>query len=124
MNTEIKINKSMVSRAIISKIQEERDPKNIYAKHVKGFKSPEKLKLKGNDEDYTPDIEVEYEDETHLYEIELEQSHHTDKWRLFTLYAKNKRGNLFLVIPDYLKPFIKKQIAENNINAGILFFET
>lgn len=116
--------KTMVTRAVISKIEEEENPQIIKAKHVKGYDSPNKVSIKGNNEGYTPDIAVVYDNSTTVYEIELNKSVSVDKWEALSLYARKNNGNLYLVIPDYLKGPIKEKIAEKDINAGVIYFDT
>lgn len=118
------IDKTMVSRAIVTKIKEDRDPLNIQAKHIKGFGMPEKVKIKGNEDGYTPDIAAVYDKETHIYEIELSKDLTTDKWQLLSMYAKRNNGNFYLVVPDYLREPVKKELDSKDINAGIIYFNT
>lgn len=118
------IDKTMVTRAVISKIEEEDNPQKIKAKHVVGYDSPNKVSIKGNDEGYTPDIAVVYDNSTTVYEIELNKSVSVDKWRALSLYARKNNGNLYLVVPDYLKEPITEKITEKEINAGVIYFNT
>lgn len=118
------IDKTIVTRAVISKIQEEREPTKIQAKHVLGYESPSKITLKGSDDEYVPDIAAIYNKSMSIYEIELNDNIQIEKWRLLSLYAKKNKGNLYLIIPDYLKEPIKEEIKKNNINAGVLVFQT
>jgi hypothetical protein len=116
--------KSSVERAIIAKLQEERNPEKIKAQHVLGFDTPIKLKTQGDQEiSHIPDIEVNYENETHLYDIVLDKKEATGRWKLLSQYARKNNGNLYLVVPEKIKDAIKKSISENDINAGILFFQ-
>lgn len=126
-NTEMMeqaIDKSMVTRAVISKIEEETKPNKIKAKHVKGYDSPAKISSKEKNEEYVPDITAFYDTTTTIYEIELKEELSVDKWRLLSLYAKKNNGNLFLVVPDYLKDNVKREIKDKDINAGIIYFNT
>ncbi|HBH49536.1 MAG TPA: hypothetical protein DDX98_12890, partial [Bacteroidales bacterium] len=72
---------------------------------------------------HIPDIEVSYENETHLYDIVLDKKEATGRWKLLSQYARKNNGNLYLVVPEKIKDAIKKSISENDINAGILFFQ-
>lgn len=118
------IDKTLITRAIISKIQDETKPLKIQAKHVLGFDSPNKISLKGQDEGFVPDIAVIYEKKTIVYEIELNKTMPVDKWHLLSLFARKHNGSLYLVVPEYLKNPIKKEISENEINAGVIVFQT
>ena len=118
------INKVMVTRAVISKIEEDKKPKEIKAQHIVGYDNPDKIAIKGKAEGYTPDIAAVSDHETSIYEIELERNISIDKWRTFSLYARKKNGNLFLVVPDYMKETVKKEITDSKIKAGVIFFDT
>jgi hypothetical protein len=91
------IDKTMVSRAVISKIENEMKPAEIRAKHVLGFESPHRVSLKGNEKEYIPDIAAIYDKSMSVYEIELNKNIEVEKWRLLSLYAKNNKGNLYHV---------------------------
>ncbi len=118
------IDKTMVSRAVISKLENEMKPAKIKAKHVLGFESPNKISFESKEPEYIPDIAAIYDESMSFYEIELNKNIQVEKWRLLSLYAKKNKGNLYLVVPDYLKETIKEEIEENNINAGVLVFQT
>jgi hypothetical protein len=124
MFNEKLLNKSVISRAVISFINEEEAPDVLHAKHIKDYESPRKVKLKGKDFGFTPDIAVYYKNVANFYEIELKKPKTSVKWRLFSLYARNNNGNLFIVVPDYLKDDIKKEVEDKDINADVLFFQT
>ncbi len=124
MNRKRIIDKTMVARAVISKIQDETKPEVIKAKHIKEYDMPSKISIKGENNGYIPDIAISFKEKTHVYEIELDKKMATEKWRLLSLYAKKNNGNLYLVVPDYLKEDIKKEIQDNNINAGLIYFNT
>ncbi|MFO7657966.1 MAG: hypothetical protein R6W78_12965 [Bacteroidales bacterium] len=118
------IDKTMVTRAIISKIQDERKPKKIKTNHVIGYDSPNKISIKGRNKEYVPDIAAVFDNSISVYEIELNKTMPFEKWRLLSLYARENNGNLFLVVPDFLTEPIKEKIKEKEINAGIIYFKT
>ena len=124
MRKEENVDKKMVARVIVQKLQDESSPKEIKTNYLSGFKSPEKVILKGTDTEFTPDIVADYGKETHLYEIELSDDIQTDKWKWFSLYAKKNHGNLYLVVPDWLRNPVKQKLNEQNISAGIIYFST
>lgn len=121
---EQKINKSMVSRAIISKLEEERNPKEIKTNHVVGYNSPDRLSSDNIAESFVPDIAAIYENETIVYEIELNKKMPVDKWRTFSKHARKNKGNFYLVIPKYLKESIKNKLEQEEVNAGVITFDT
>lgn len=118
------LDKTMVTRAVITKLEEENKPKAIKTNHVIGYDSPNKISIKGKDEGYTPDITVDFDNSTAIYEIELNKSMPIEKWRILSLYAQKNQGNLYLVVPDFLKEPIKEEIKEKEINAGVLYFNS
>jgi len=118
------IDKTMVTRAVIIKIQDDRDPEIIKATHIKGYDDPEPIYIKGDDKGYKPDIVAVNNDEINVYEIELNDQMPVEKWRLFSAYARKHNGNLFLVVPDYLKESIKNEIKEKKIPSGLIYFDT
>lgn len=121
---EQKINKSTVSRAIISKLEDERNPKEIKTNHIVGYNSPGRISSENNDEGYVPDIAAIYDNETIVYEIELNKKMHVDKWRSLSKYARKNKGNFYLVVPHYLKEDIKNKLVEEEVNAGVITFDT
>jgi hypothetical protein len=124
MRKEENVDKKMVARAVIQKLQDEGSPKEIKTNYLAGFKSPERVMIKGTDVVFIPDIVADYGKETCLYEIELSDDIETDKWKWFSLYAKKNNGNLYLVIPNWLRKPVKQKLNEQHINAGIIYFNT
>ncbi len=118
------INKIMVVRAVISKIKEESKPFKIEAKELAEYESPNKIFSRKMEEDVIPDIAAYYKEETNIYEVELDKELNIDKWKLLMAYAKNQNGNLFLVVPDYLKEDVKQHLKQNNFNAGLIYFQS
>ncbi len=118
------INKSMVSRAIIIKLEKERNPNEIRTNHLTGYNSPIRIPKENNDEGYTPDITAVYDNETIIYEIELSQKMPVDKWRSFSKHAKEHKGSFYLVVPNNLKDNVKSELKKNEVNAGLITFNT
>jgi hypothetical protein len=118
------INKTEVTKSLIHLLKEERHPEVIKAKDIDSLDTPDKVALKSNKQAYVPDVTAIYENSKTLYEIELDNTMPVDKWRLFSLYARKNNGSFYLVVPDYLKDDIKREIKEKDINAGVMFFPT
>jgi hypothetical protein len=118
------INKLMVSQAIISKIKNERNPKVIRALYPEEYESPEQISLNTGSESFVPDIEVVYEKENIVYEIELNDKITVNKWHAFSKYVRKSNGSFYLVVPKQLKEFIKKEMEDNAVNAGVITFGT
>ena len=119
------VDKKKVLRAVISKIEEEGNPSKIKAKDLNEYETPEKIIFKGKDEGFVPDIIAYYEKETNLYEVEMNSNENpVHKWSLLSLYAKNKKGHLFLIVPDYKKEEVKEELVNNGFNVGLIYFST
>lgn len=118
------IDKSKVSQAIISKIKNDRNPKVIRAAHLEEYESPEKISYNPGNQYFVPDIEAVYDQENIVYEIELNNKIKVDKWRAFSKYVRESNGSFYLVVPKQLKEFIKKEMEDNDVNAGIITFGT
>lgn len=118
------IDKNMVVQAVISKIKEEGNPKTIKVKDFQDYESPQIIQSDSGESGYMPDIQVSYENSVNLYEIELDDTGSTDKWLTFSEYAKENKGHLFIVTPEYLKERIRNEIMENGFNAGLIYFST
>jgi hypothetical protein len=116
------VDKNTVVRAVISKITEEGEPKFIRVKDLQGFENPDAIE-DGHGK-FVPDIVVDYDKSTNLYAIELEDDTPVSKWKVFADYAKENHGHLYIVTPDYLKERIKKEITDNDFNAGLIYFST
>lgn len=118
------INKTVVSRAVIIKIQDDRDPDLIKATHIKGYDDPEIIYDEKKDKGYKPDIVSFNKNEINVYEIELNDKMPVRKWQIFAEYAKKNNGNLFLIMPDYLKETIKEEIRKMEIHSKLIYFNT
>ena len=57
------IDKTMITRVLINKLEDEESPKEIRAKHIKNFESPEKVALKENNGVVVPDLVAFYDKE-------------------------------------------------------------
>ncbi len=119
-----KINKTLVVRAVISKIKDDRAPDKIEVKELEGFDTPDKIPSNVKDDGLIPDVAVHYGKVLNIYEIELEDTMDAEKWKLMSLYLKKNKGHLFLVVPDYLKEKIKGELEKSKINAGLIYFNT
>ena len=124
MKKERLIDKTMVTRAVIIKIKDDENPDVIKATHIQGYDDPDIIGNKENDQGYKPDIVAFKENETNIFEIELDDRMPVNKWRLFSEYARQNNGNLFLVVPDYLKEGIKSEMQKQQIRSRLIYFET
>lgn len=119
--------KRVIAQAVVQRIEDTREPNEIKTKYLKGYPSPNIIKLKDDKENVEmlyPDIIAEYENETHLYEIELDEEINHQKWKFMSLYANEKNGNLYLIIPDFMRNKVKQSLNDNQINAAILYFDS
>ncbi len=118
------IDKTMLARAVISKIEDKGKPIKIEARDLKEYDTPIKIFSKRKKSAFIPDLAVYYYDELNLYEIELEEKIDTEKWELMSLHTQKYKGHLYLVVPDYMKEKVKKELKKRKINAGLLYFDT
>jgi len=125
MKEEHLYNKTTLTRVIISKVLDGKNPETIKAAHVPGYENPDKVFDTDSDKAYVPDITASIDNQTHIYEIELENKNMpVDKWKLFSNYARKRNGNLVLLVPDYIRQDVKKELSNSNIPAGLIYFDT
>ncbi len=124
MRKEERIDKETIVNALIDNLLEEKHPEEIKTSYIDKYENPAKLKIKGSDEAYTPDVAVSFGDSSNLYEIELDDNFQINKWKLFSLHAQKRNGNLYLIVPEWLRDSVKNELTSQKINAGIIFFNT
>jgi hypothetical protein len=118
------IDKSMVSHAIVSKINKDRNPIEIRASHLDEYKNPGKISIYSRQEFFVPDIEAIYEKENVVYEIELDEKLKVTKWLAFSKYVRKSNGSFYLVVPMQFKESFRKILENNAVNAGLITFDT
>lgn len=118
------IDRTLVVKAVISKLNNDRPPDKIKVKNLQGYDPPDKIPAKVKEGGLIPDLTVHYGKELNLYEIELDDDLDSEKWKLMSLYSKKNQGYLFLVVPDYLKDRVKVELEKNEVNAGLIYFHT
>ncbi|HDR67718.1 MAG TPA: hypothetical protein ENN61_01580 [Bacteroidaceae bacterium] len=117
--------KTTLTRVIISKILDQKNPDIIKATHVPGFANPDKIFDRNKDRGYVPDITAHFEDAAYIYEIEPDNSDMpVEKWRIFSTYARDNNGSLYILVPDYIKEDVEQELNDKNIDAGVIYFET
>jgi len=117
------INKKIVVQAIIDKIENEHDDFEIKTGIVEGYSKPEKIIRKGNQErGYIPDVMLQSEQRTELYEVELDEDFELDKWKLFSLYISKLKGSFNIVAPEELLPQLRDVLNTEEIKAKIIYF--
>jgi len=124
MVTNQNVSKELVVQAIIDTIEKEHENPDISALYVEGYKNPDKIITKGNeDKGYTPDVVYSNKDLTELYEIELDKKVELNKWRLFSLFTKKQKGHLNIVTREQYLPYFRELLKTNNINnAKLIYF--
>lgn len=118
------IDRNIIIKAILKKINEESRPSKIEVKDYRDYESPLKIEVQEDSESFVPDLLVHFDKTINVYELELEENRSVEKWNALADYAKKNSGHLFIVAPEYLKENIKKKITENGFNAGLLYFRT
>lgn len=117
------ITKNLVVKAIIEKAENDFDDVEIKTSLVEGYRKPEKIIIKGNEErGYAPDVLLRSEKTTDIYEVELDKNYKLDKWRLFSLYSHKQKGNFNIVAPENNLHHLKEALKENQISAKIIYF--
>ena len=116
------IDKTMVVKAVISKIKDEGKPDKIKAKDLKDYKTPSKILYKEKNSHIIPDLAVYNDDGLYLYEVELDDKMDIEKWKIMSLYSKKYKGFLYLVVPDHLREKVKNELQKNQVNAGLIYF--
>ncbi|MBN2699686.1 MAG: hypothetical protein JXR52_12740 [Bacteroidales bacterium] len=125
MNEEHLYNKTTLTRVIISKVLDGKNPDTIKATHVPGYENPERVTDTEGRSGYVPDIIASINNQTYIYEIELQKKEMpVDKWKLFSDYAQERNGKLVLLVPDYIRQDVKKKLNNSRIDAGLIYFET
>jgi hypothetical protein len=118
-----KVNKELIVQAIIEKYKKEFDQVNFQTGLLQGYEKPGKVILKGNDSGgYTPDVVMEGPDRVELFEVEMGEHYHPEKWRLFSLFSNKHKGNFNIVTPEEQLPQMREFLDLNNIDAKILYF--
>lgn len=109
------LTKEQVAKAIITEIEEVDNAVEIKTGLFRKYDSPTKITWKSKKEGFYPDIRTSsVKGNVNLYEIELSSKINKPKWRLFSLFAKLKRGDFFVVIPESNISRIEAFIVENN----------
>jgi hypothetical protein len=117
------INKKIVVQAIIDKIENENDDFEIKTGIVEGYNRPEKIIRKGDQEKgYVPDVMMQNDRKTELFEVELDEDFELDKWKLFSLYSTKLKGNFNIVAPEEILPKVREVLHSEHINARIIYF--
>jgi hypothetical protein len=117
------LTKEQVAQAVINQMEESYDEVVVETSLFKNYKTPEKVIWKSNEVGYSPDIKVILlEGATKLYEIELGSRINEEKWRLFSLYAKMRKGDLTVIVPQHMISRVETIIAEKNFRNIKLMF--
>jgi len=118
-----KVNKEIIVQAIIEKYEKDFDQVNFRTGLLQGYEKPGKIILKGKEsEGYTPDVIMEGPDRIELFEVEMGEKYHPEKWRLFSLFSNKQKGKFNIVTPEDQLPQIREFLDMNKIDAKILYF--
>ena len=111
------VTKKQIANAVIKQIENSNKKISVETRLFDTYKNPEKVIWKSNKEGYFPDIKaITPEGNANIYEIELSDGYNEDKWRLFSLFAKSKNGELVLVIPESRLEKVKSKLESSNLN--------
>lgn len=107
----------LIARALIADIEKKDSPKNIETKIFSDYKTPQRIIWKEKKTGYVPDIKATFsKGVTNIYTIELTGEFNIEKWRLFSLYARQNKGGLFIIAPESRLKEIKDKVKESHIN--------
>jgi len=107
------LTKHQIAQAIIMQLEEQEEGIKIETDLFKNYVSPQKITQQSIQQEYHPDILTILENgETNVYEIELDGNINAEKWRVFSLFTKLKRGVLYIVVPESNLSEVEKIIVE------------
>ena len=96
---------------------------NAFKARVNGYEAPKVFKNKNTGEEIQADFSFQTQGGTKSYtEIALKSDSPqklVTRWKLLSLMASMKQGNLFLLAPKGHKKFTQKLVNQYNINATI-----
>ena|SRR5210317_1908046 len=117
------LTKEQVAQAVITQMERNYEGAVVETNLLKNYKTPGKVVWKSNNIGYKPDIKViTSKGLTKLFEIELGSGINEEKWRLLSLYAKMKKGDFTLVVPEHMISRIETIIAEKNFKSIKLMY--
>ena len=107
----------LIARALITDIEKKDNPEKIETRIFNEYNTPQKIIWKENNSGYIPDIKATFsKGVTNIYTIELTDEFNTEKWKLFSLYARQNKGGLFIIAPESRLKEIKDKVKESHIN--------
>jgi len=117
------ITKEQVAQAVITQLERNYNDVTVETSLFENYKTPDKVVWKSNNVGYHPDIKIiTTKGTTKLFEIELDNRINQEKWRLLSLYAKMKKGDFTVVIPEYMISRVETIIAEKNFKSIKLMY--
>jgi hypothetical protein len=117
------LTKEQVAQAVITQMERYYKDAVVETNLLKNYKKPVKVVWKSNNTGYKPDIKlITSWGETKLFEIELDHRINEEKWRLLSLYAKMKKGDFTLVVPEHMISRIETIFAEKNFKSIKLMY--
>ncbi len=122
MGTSVFIDKTIITRILLNKLNSYKSSGIIKARHVAGFELPERIASAGEEFEVTPDIIAIKGNEMHIYKIELNRPLPLSICKLLSGFAKKNNGIFYIVIPDTIRKKVEEQITLNNIDAKIITF--
>lgn len=92
--------------------------------NAEDFTTPGRIKWDEKDEGIIPDILVEHQGSTHVFEIEidddLQPSVVEDRWRLLAAYTRRLQGKFYLVIPEHREEAVGVLLEQLSVKPEIL----
>lgn len=117
------LNKTTIISALIEQLTEETNPVDIRTDYITKYEQPDKITSNKTENEFIPDLEIIYDDAIHIFEIELDEKISIKKLKLFSSYCKSKNGNLYLVVPEWIKSVAVEKLEKSDIDLDIVEFK-
>ena len=110
--------------ATIANYLEEKGYENIRAQMLEDYKEPAELKRMGEEESFKPDLTARRNDSKYFFEIvdypQSDKDLVVTKWMLLSTLAKQRTGELFLMVPHGKLNFTNRIVKNYGIDAHVL----
>ncbi|WP_346855458.1 hypothetical protein [uncultured Draconibacterium sp.] len=117
------LKKKEVVQAVITQMKAFDEDVLVETKLLENYKIPDKIVWKSTGVGFFPDLKITIPSEkSMLYEVELSTKINIEKWRLFSLTARQQNGDFTVVVPECMIGRVETIIAEKNFKNIKLMF--
>lgn len=117
------LKKEEVVQAVITQMTAYNENVLVETKLLENYKIPDKIVWKSTGVGFFPNLKITIPSEKiMLYEVELSTKINIEKWRLFSLTARQQNGDFTLVVPESRIGRVEAIIAEKNFKNIKLMF--